>query len=236
MGLRADQAGMAADQSTGCQPQILTVPPPRSRSLWREVSAISTVRERTLRAPHGRVVPSRCRTGGPPDRRTPGALGRRPGRPPGAAAPPRAIACSCACSKSSAWRSMCSCWGAPSGQSGGTWFGASWTPTLHSPSASMTLWNFSSSKTCPSSMPAQKALSACTSTASNTTTARIAFMTPDPTNAPDAVTSLMQGVRVEPRSTGAGFPSPPSLRSQGGSTYLCAKWEDAGVASGRSRS
>lgn len=62
----------------------------------------------------------------------------------------------------------------PSGQSGGVWFGACWTPIRQWPSASITQWKASSSSmTLPSSMAAQNALSVATLAASNTTTWRM---------------------------------------------------------------
>ena len=57
----------------------------------------------------------------------------------------------------------------PSGQSGCTWFGASWTPTRAWPST-LTMCQSGSASTVPPSTPAQKLLSLARSAASNTTT------------------------------------------------------------------
>jgi hypothetical protein len=58
---------------------------------------------------------------------------------------------------------------------GGTWLGASCTPSRHSPSTT-TLCQSSSASTVPPSRSAQKLLSAARSAASNTTICRLIFM------------------------------------------------------------
>src|SRR5690349_18726733 len=68
----------------------------------------------------------------------------------------------------SKYRSRWICCGVPSGHSGGTWSGASWTPSAHPPSTQIACQRSLHFSTAPSRKPAQNPLSASMSAASKT--------------------------------------------------------------------